>query len=46
MQRGSATTTAVLTDAIAVVDLQPGDGDRALEAMREAGVSMWQTRMR
>ncbi len=39
-------TTAVLTDAIAVVDLQPGDGERALEAMREAGVAMWQTRMR
>jgi nicotinamidase/pyrazinamidase len=39
-------TTAVLTDAIASVDLQAGDGDRALEAMREAGVAMWQTRMR
>jgi nicotinamidase/pyrazinamidase len=39
-------TTAVLTDAIATVDLQAGDGDRALEAMREAGVAMWQTRMR
>ncbi len=39
-------TTAVLTDAIAVVDLQPGDGERALEAMRDAGVAMWQTRMR
>jgi nicotinamidase/pyrazinamidase len=38
--------TAVLTDAIAAVDLQPGDGERALQAMREAGVSMWQTRMR
>jgi nicotinamidase/pyrazinamidase len=39
-------TTAVLTDAIASVDLQPGDGERALEAMREAGVAIWQTRMR
>jgi nicotinamidase/pyrazinamidase len=39
-------TTAVLTDAIASVDLQPGDGERALEAMRDAGVAMWQTRMR
>jgi nicotinamidase/pyrazinamidase len=39
-------TTAVLTDAIAAVDLQPGDGERALQAMREAGVAMWQTRMR
>jgi nicotinamidase/pyrazinamidase len=39
-------TTAVLTDAIASVDLKPGDGDRALESMREAGVAMWQTRLR
>jgi nicotinamidase/pyrazinamidase len=39
-------TTAVLTDAIAAVDLQPGDGERALQAMRDAGVAMWQTRMR
>ena len=39
-------TTAVLTDAIAAVDLQDGDGERALQAMRDAGVAMWQTRMR
>jgi nicotinamidase/pyrazinamidase len=38
--------TALLTDAIAAVDLQPGDGERALQAMRDAGVAMWQTRMR
>jgi nicotinamidase/pyrazinamidase len=38
--------TSVLTDAIAAVDLRPGDGDRALEAMREAGVAQWQSRMR
>ena len=38
--------TAVLTDAIAAVDLQPGDGERALQAMRDSGVAMWQTRMR
>jgi nicotinamidase/pyrazinamidase len=38
--------TAVLTDAIAAVDLQPGDGERALQAMRDVGVAMWQTRMR
>jgi nicotinamidase/pyrazinamidase len=38
--------TAVLTDAIASVDLQPGDGERALQSMRDAGVAMWQTRMR
>jgi nicotinamidase/pyrazinamidase len=38
--------TSLLTDAIAAVDLQPGDGERALEAMRGAGVAMWQSRMR
>jgi nicotinamidase/pyrazinamidase len=38
--------TATLTDAIAAVDLHSGDGDRALEAMRDAGVAMWHTRMR
>jgi nicotinamidase/pyrazinamidase len=39
-------TTAVLTDAIAAVDLQAGDGERALQAMRDAGVAMWRSRMR
>ena len=38
--------TASLTDAIAAVDLQPGDGDRALQAMRDTGVALEQTRMR
>jgi len=38
--------TATLTDAIASVDLQPGDGDRALQSMDAAGVAMWQTRLR
>jgi len=38
--------TAVLTDAVAAVDLQPGDGDRAIEAMADAGVTMWRTVMR
>jgi nicotinamidase/pyrazinamidase len=38
--------TAVLTDACAPVDLQPGDGERAEQAMRDAGAAMWQTRMR
>lgn len=32
--------TAVLTDAVAAVDVQPGDGDRALEELREAGVEL------
>ena len=39
-------TTAVLTDAIAAVELKEGDGERALQAMRDAGVATWQTRMR
>src|SRR5207247_5941540 len=30
-------TTIVLADAIAAVDLQPGDGERAVAAMRAAG---------
>jgi nicotinamidase/pyrazinamidase len=39
-------TTATLTDAIAAVDLQSGDGDRALQSMRDAGVAMAQARTR
>ena len=38
--------TRVLTDAIAAVDLEPGDGERALEEMHDAGVTMWRTVMR
>jgi nicotinamidase/pyrazinamidase len=38
--------TAVLTDAIAAVDLQPGDGERAIDAMQDAGVAMWRAVMR
>jgi len=38
--------TAVLTDLCAPVNLQPGDGARAEQAMRDAGVDMWQARMR
>ena len=38
--------TYLLTDAIRAVDLAPGDGDRAIEEMRAAGVVTWQTRMR
>ena len=38
--------THVLTDAIAAVDLEPGDGDRALEEMRDSGVGLWQAVMR
>jgi nicotinamidase/pyrazinamidase len=32
--------TTVLADAIASVDLQPGDGDRALDALRSTGVDV------
>ena len=38
--------TAVLTDLCAPVNLKPGDGARAEQAMRDAGAQMWQTRMR
>lgn len=38
--------TMVLADAIAAVDLQPGDGQRALDELREAGVSIAHTVMR
>jgi nicotinamidase/pyrazinamidase len=38
--------TTLLTDAIAAVNLQPGDGERALDAMRDAGVLLHSTRMR
>jgi nicotinamidase/pyrazinamidase len=38
--------TALLTDAVAAVDLEPGDGGRALDELREAGVVMWRTVMR
>jgi nicotinamidase/pyrazinamidase len=34
--------TAVLADAIRAVDLQPGDGERAIEEMAAAGVGLWQ----
>jgi nicotinamidase/pyrazinamidase len=32
--------TTVLADAVAAVDLEPGDGDRAMEELRAAGVSV------
>jgi nicotinamidase/pyrazinamidase len=38
--------TSVLTDAVAAVDLAPGDGSLALDEMTAAGVGLWQTRMR
>jgi nicotinamidase/pyrazinamidase len=38
--------TFLLTDAVAAVDLEPGDGARAIEEMRAAGVGMWRTVMR
>ena len=33
-------STTVLTDAIAAVDLEPGDGERALDGLRTAGVAL------
>jgi nicotinamidase/pyrazinamidase len=33
-------TTVVLLDAVRAVDLEPGDGDRAIERMREAGAEV------
>jgi len=33
-------STVVLTDAVAAVDLEPGDGDRALAELRAAGVRL------
>jgi len=39
-------TTTVLTDAVAAVDLQAGDGDRALDELRNAGVRLQSTRLR
>lgn len=38
--------TALLTDAIAAVDLEPGDGAAALDAMLAAGVTPWRSVMR
>jgi nicotinamidase/pyrazinamidase len=38
--------TSLLADAVAAVDLSPGDGERAIEEMRAAGVRMWRSVMR
>ncbi|MHB8892275.1 MAG: isochorismatase family protein [Candidatus Limnocylindrales bacterium] len=38
--------TTVLMDAVAAVDLQPGNGERALVELREAGVLLHSTRLR
>ena len=38
--------TSLLTDAVAAVDMEPGDGTRAIDAMDAAGVAMWRTVMR
>jgi nicotinamidase/pyrazinamidase len=38
--------TYLLLDAVRAVDLAAGDGERAIEEMREAGVNLWQSRMR
>jgi nicotinamidase/pyrazinamidase len=38
--------TSVLADAIAAVDLQPGDGERALSGLSQAGVAILSTAQR
>ena len=38
--------TAILTDAMATVDLEPGDGARAIDEMVAAGVTTWRSVMR
>lgn len=38
--------TALLTDAVAAVDLEPGDGAKALGEMTAAGVTTWRSVMR
>ncbi len=38
--------TYLLSDAVRAVDISPGDGERAVDEMRAAGVTVWQTRMR
>ncbi len=37
---GKGMTTHVVTDAIAAVNVQPVDGEKALEEMRQAGVRL------
>ena len=39
-------STFVLLDAARAVNLNPGDDERAVDEMRAAGVTIWQTRMR
>jgi nicotinamidase/pyrazinamidase len=38
--------TFLLLDAVRPVDLTAGDGDRAVDEMRSAGVAVWQSQMR
>jgi nicotinamidase/pyrazinamidase len=38
--------TYLLSDAVRAVDLNAGDGDRAIGEMQNAGVTVWQSRMR
>ena len=39
-------STSLLLDAARAVNLKPGDDERAVDEMRAAGVTIWQTRMR
>jgi hypothetical protein len=36
----------VMTDAMAAVDLEPGDGERAIDELRAAGVAVWHSVLR
>lgn len=38
--------TSVLTDAVAAVELELGDGERALDEMRRGGVALWRSVLR
>jgi nicotinamidase/pyrazinamidase len=40
---GLGYSTTVLTDAVAAVNVAPGDGDRALEELETAGVTLTRT---
>lgn len=46
MLRYHPSVALIVTDAVAAVDLQRGDGERALARRRDAGVLLHSTRMR
>ena len=40
MRSTSGSETTIPTDAVAAVDLEPGDGERALDELRAAGAEL------